>query len=644
MAAVGNSGSFTNSGGAGAFTNEGTLVQTAGTLASLENTGTTSFSGTGSVTGLLDNRFLLDVTGTLDFGMVANTGTIEVSGTAADPFALSGGTFDNLAGGTASFLGTGSLLTTGLTNADGGTVKLNGVQTITGPLANMGDLFVAGDVTVEGGFSSTGTLFLQDASLTDQTATDTLTIVGDATFGETIWLDAKLGPDATGDSIDQIVVTGEVSGNAEVAFNQIGLENAAGRTLNFLTYGAGNGNLELSINPDLSGFVGTDPVLYQLNEVSTGSGSGTFALESFANPAIGGLASGLALTQSLMSSVVNRPSSAFVTPLADPGDDPCAIGSWARVTGGKASLTSETGNRGGSFENTTDASYGGLQVGMDRSCVGGLTAGWDLSYGISLGMNRGSTRQEVPNYNIATGQIDTSTTTSVTTTELRQTYASLYLIGAKDGWSGDLQYRFEKTLFDARNRGVGTFDGLGLGQEEYESTGHTLSGSLGYTIVLDEDNGWYMRPEGGFSLSKIRVSDITFENDPTDPTDDGLLKIDDIDNRLGFASVQIGKQNILPSGTAALTWFGVGTVYRDFSPKTVSTYFPLKSDQSTKLESNSDGLGTFGEVSLGVNYTKILNPGSALPARQLDIAGRIDSRFSEQLDSWGVTLQLRLQF
>jgi fibronectin-binding autotransporter adhesin len=40
----------------------------------------------------------------------------------------------------------------------------------------------------------------------------------------------------------------------------------------------------------------------------------------------------------------------------------------------------------------------------------------------------------------------------------------------------------------------------------------------------------------------------------------------------------------------------------------------------------------------------LLGEGSRIPARQLDTSIRLDSRFSNKLDSWGITAQLRLQF
>jgi hypothetical protein len=64
----------------------------------------------------------------------------------------------------------------------------------------------------------------------------------------------------------------------------------------------------------------------------------------------------------------------------------------------------------------------------------------------------------------------------------------------------------------------------------------------------------------------------------------------------------------------------------------------------TPLISESSNLGAYGELSLGLNYTQLLDTGRAVPARQLDASVRLDGRFSDKLDGGGLTAQVRLQF
>lgn len=58
----------------------------------------------------------------------------------------------------------------------------------------------------------------------------------------------------------------------------------------------------------------------------------------------------------------------------------------------------------------------------------------------------------------------------------------------------------------------------------------------------------------------------------------------------------------------------------------------------------SDNLKSYTELSVGANYVKVLNPGRAGGARQFSTSARIDGRFGSNIDSVGVTGQIRWQF
>lgn len=144
------------------------------------------------------------------------------------------------------------------------------------------------------------------------------------------------------------------------------------------------------------------------------------------------------------------------------------------------------------------------------------------------------------------------------------------------------------------------------------------------------------------------MGDLRFSNDPNDPSDDGVLQIEDVKSRIGFVSLTLAKSQVLPDETSAISYFGTSTLYEDFASGTRSNYFPTLDGNGAPvgdpLSSTSSNLGAYGEISIGLNYTKLLNEGRAIPARQLDASVRLDSRFSDKIDSWGVTAQVRLQF
>ena len=52
----------------------------------------------------------------------------------------------------------------------------------------------------------------------------------------------------------------------------------------------------------------------------------------------------------------------------------------------------------------------------------------------------------------------------------------------------------------------------------------------------------------------------------------------------------------------------------------------------------------YGGISLGVNYIRLLNTGSDGKARQLSAAARFDYRSGSNVDSYGITGQVRIQF
>lgn len=87
-------------------------------------------------------------------------------------------------------------------------------------------------------------------------------------------------------------------------------------------------------------------------------------------------------------------------------------------------------------------------------------------------------------------------------------------------------------------------------------------------------------------------------------------------------------------------------MYKDFAPETASVFTLRDGDGAIEREDGltSSNLGTYGELSLGVNYSKVLEAGSAGKPRQFNASVRVDGRTGDVLDSYGITAQVRLQF
>jgi fibronectin-binding autotransporter adhesin len=348
----------------------------------------------------------------------------------------------------------------------------------------------------------------------------------------------------------------------------------------------------------------------------------------------------IAATQSLISSVVNRPSAALITSLVNPEDDPCVLGNWGRVTGGRAEATLVSSSGGLQATNNIEMTYRGFQVGLDRSCTYGGDA-TDLAYGAIMGMNTGSSSLPVFAYDVISQDFDSDqAAVTFVENEFQQTFGGAYLSAAQGDLSGDVLVRMDRTEYDISETSDFANEGLGLEDQTYESRGTTLSGSVSYTTTVDETRGILFTPTVGFSFSRIENDNIAIVGDPADPTDDSTLVIDDIEQQIGLIGGTLRRTQVLPGNNSALTYFTTATYFKDFSGNQNATL----ELNGTEADIVSENLGGFGELSIGVNYTDLLGEGSRIPARQLDTSIRLDSRFSNKLDSWGITAQLRLQF
>ncbi|ARC90744.1 hypothetical protein [Rhodovulum sp. MB263] len=611
----------------------------------------------GTVAGAVDNDGEIALGGTID-GTLANDGTLTVAAddTAAITGAISGlGSY--LVAGSLDFGGSFDLGSPGRASATGAQLSLGENATVTGDLLTSygsvtladgsrlaSDLVSYGQLRASGSATIDGDLTLSDGavlSLADGTTGDRLDVTGDAELNGTIAMDIDLTDGAQ--SADAIYIDGVASGSVVLAFNDLtaGDYGQIRDRLDLLSYGSDGG---LSVRS--TGLPGSGSILYRLDRNDAGDGWG---LISGANPAFGGLASGLALTQSLIGSVVNRPTSPYVSGLASTEGSPCGWGSWGRAMGGKATASGNSHTALGSFSTEIDASYGGVQAGLDYSCFDGGEDGWNLSFGTIFGLNDGSIKQPVYLFDPDTGTVNQGIQTSRNHTDFQQLYGGAYVGASKGRFFADLQVTVNQTDFDLENRVASGAYGerLGVDDQSYESTGHTVSGTMGYAFPLGEDSGFSLIPSLGFSISRTRSDDLYFSNDPADDSDDGVLKFDPITNEIGFASLTLSRSRVLPSGVAVLNGFATATAYHDFSDRSVAKYYELDASGAplgAPLLSENDGLGNYGELSAGFNYTRVFGKGQAGAARQMDASVRVDSRFGDDLEGWGVTAQMRFQF
>ena len=530
---------------------------------------------------------------------------------------------DNLAAGTTNLTGgdiTGNVSNEGTLIFDGGNVG--------GDFANSGVATVTGSATIGGQLTGSGTISLDDGGSGGGSTADELIVQGGLnTSGMTFQLDLDLSAEES----DQLDITGAISGTSTLAFDTVGT-GGSGTDIDLLTY---------TVAPDLNDFtlIGLPEggaLIYVLDD----DGGGNVSLVSNVNPGIGALASGITLTKSLIGSVINRPSSPFIAG-GGSEEDPCSPGMWGRVIGGTAdatgTVTAPFGGNDVEFEGEISADYYGLQLGGDFSCFQGFYNGWNLSFGGLLGVNQGSTSQPVRSFNIVAGEPDYGPVVSRNETDFTQSYVGAYVGAARDRLFADLQYRIERTDFEVENVAVQAGAELGL-DDSFTSDSRTLSGSIGYVFPIDEERGINFIPSGGFSYTQTDSSTVEFN--------DGVLVIEDSATEIGFIAGTISRTQVQPSGTSALNYFGTATYYWDFADEVISNFYEgsISADMDGPDRSEASNLNEYGEVSVGVNYTQLLEPGDFGAATQLNASFRVDARFSDTVESVGLTAQARIQF
>ncbi len=484
-----------------------------------------------------------------------------------------------------------------------GTIRVDRAN-ITGTLTNNGivdmqNRDVGGRVTL-GGLDGTGT-FRLDLNLADMTS-DRVRVIGGPAAGN-LYFDFDILSDATVNDLGARVTVVE-------------LDNAQNNHLNFAYE-------PISLS--------SARIVYELVQNRE---TGNLDVVSGTNPAIGALLGNVALTHSLIGSVINRPSSPYVVGMAyEDKEKPCGIGSWGRALGGTATAKGQTDNGIGSYASEVRARYYGMQVGTDLACFDGHFNGWNMAFGGLLGVNQGTTEQ--PNYANSNLNSIGQRLASVTKSDFSQIYGGLYMTASRDRWTVDLQYRHEVSDFDLNNDAFGQGDDLRLTDASFKSRANTISGAVSYTLPIGQTE-WQFVPSAGFAWSKIKIDQIRFDDGYT-------LDFDNTKRKVGFLGGTVTRTFVEPADNAALNIFATGTYYKDFAKSTNSTFSLAGDPNFAPQHLKTDNLGAYTELSVGANYVKVLG-GELGRVRQLSAGTRIDARFGDSLDSVGVTGQLRLQF
>jgi autotransporter-associated beta strand protein len=552
-------------------------------------------------------------------GVISGTGTLVLDD-AADT--TTEGTYLTLSGDSTGFTGEtevtdGTLeITSAATLGSNVTVGTDGVLNlfgvVGGNVTNDGTVNVDGSATIGNDLVNNGTVDMQDGS-----TGDVLTVSGGVTGSGTYAIDLNLADGTT----DQIIGTDATATTLNFDLDATGYGYTGGPVLVFGGVAAG---ATISDGGVLAGIGGA--INYGLQQ----SGDSVYLVAEL-DSAIGGVAASAALTQSLIGTIVNRPTSPFVSGLA--AEETCSHGGYFRATSGKANVDGGSTAFGNFTPTSLGSSFWGVQGGYDFGCFDGrFFNGWDGAMGVMVGYNAGSTDQMLFS-NLSTP----TTATGQLTTDFSQDYIGLYLAGGKDRLSADLQLRYDSTSFDISEIAFGSNPEVGLDGASYSTKSTTLGTRLNYRMDVNEAKGINFVPTIGFNVTRVGGDMITLTGGET-------LELQSYTTFVGFVGGALTQTKIADDGTAATTTFVSGNYYQDFSGDRTALFDLDGAGGSPAEEVSVASIGGFGELSLGVNYVRVLEEGPA-GAKQLNASIRADARFGENVsDAYSVTAQVRLSF
>jgi fibronectin-binding autotransporter adhesin len=600
----------------------------------LDTYGTAAAEGTVTGSIYVQNGADLTVSGDLDAGglFVYDGATADIAG---GDLNLTGATENYSSTGIGLTVGAGRMLTsTGLTNFSTGTLNVENSGIIDAPVINQGTIYAlnagfTGTLNNTGTFNALGATGVTgaainngDISMANGRYDDVLTFEDGLSGNGTYEMDVNLRAGDGLNQSDKIIVSGVTSGNLAFVFNTENL-SLQDNPITVLDADAGETN---TYTFSSTGLPQGGIIVYNLQQNAE-----DLEIASQVNPAIGGIAANMSLTQSMISTVVNRPSSPFVSGLAT--GEACTSGGFARGTIGRATVSGKSDNGVSNLPSEVSSNYRGLQAGWDQGCYDGRFGGWDLAFGAMVGLSAGSTRQNVFLVDPDNLTQLTDTLTSVTTTSFDQTSFGSYIAARKGKLTADIQLRYDDTSFELTDTPEEGFVGLGLDKTPYDSKALTLSTRVNYAFDLNE-NGLSFVPTAGLSYTRTKNSTITFEEGET-------LAIQDFNTTIGFIGGTIAQTTIAPSGTAGTTAFVSAVYYNDFADDRVSVF---TDNGGGTQDITTNNLGGFGEASIGLNYVSILENGPA-GAKQLNANIRADARFGPHVsDSYSLTAQMRLSF
>jgi opacity protein-like surface antigen len=330
-------------------------------------------------------------------------------------------------------------------------------------------------------------------------------------------------------------------------------------------------------------------------------------------------------------------TSAFVSAPGGPRPDQQGGGAWVRGMAGTVDNNNTgvttipsvfnpvpvpvTGSQ--TCNTTTRLDYTGFQVGHDISILNGGGSGANWHFGVTAGYMEARVKDVSSAPPVPTFKGDTEVP-----------FAGIYTAFSKGGFFADAQARwdfYQNHIVDPANSVPG---------QDFNARGFSLTGNLGYNVAMG--GGWFIEPSGGVIWSRVKVDSFNVPG-PFFPgfgfVSAGSVQIQDVESLLGRASLTVGT-NFTSGGVAWQPYF-TASGFHEFADDVKTTLTP---DPTIPIVSlgfapgtlTTSRVGTYGQLALGT-AAAIVNTGWLGYAR-------VDYRFGENIEGWGVNAGLRYQF